>query len=72
MKRTTTRSDAFNLTAVAATFTFVILVAAGAFYARQQALSSHDGAKPAHHMASLAQIQAVMKKAQDAQDDGNR
>jgi hypothetical protein len=63
MKRTR-HPDGFDLKAVAATVAFAAVIAGAAFLGHQQAVAPSDGVKPAHHMASLAEIQAVLKKAQ--------
>ncbi len=67
------RSDGFDLTpsnlaAAAATVVFVAVIGWVAFAGHQQASAARETSKPSHHMASLSQIQAFMKKAQDAQD----
>jgi hypothetical protein len=63
MKRTR-RSDGFDLIATAATLAFTVAIAIAAYTGHQQANAPHDSAKSAHHMASLAEIQTVLKKAQ--------
>jgi hypothetical protein len=69
MKRTR-HSDGTDVKAVLATVVFAAAIAAVAFLGHQQADAPHAGATQAHHMASLAEIQAVMKKVQT--EDSNQ
>ncbi|HEY1721692.1 MAG TPA: hypothetical protein VGG27_10635 [Magnetospirillaceae bacterium] len=57
--------DGFDLKAVVAAVVFTLTIVAVALHGHRQATAAHDS-QSAHHMASLAQIQAVMKQAKDA------
>ncbi len=59
----TRHPDGFDAKAVVATVLFTATIAAAAFFGHQQA-GERSAAAPAHHMASLAEIQAALKKAQ--------
>lgn len=52
----------------AATLLLVGLVAAAAMIGREQAAGSRDEAKPAHHMASLGEINSFLHKTQGEQE----
>jgi hypothetical protein len=54
----------FNLAAAAATFVLVAAISAAAFIGHEQAVQSREAARSTpHRMASLAQIQAVLRRA---------
>ena len=53
-----------DLMASAMAFVFVALVAAAAVVGHGRVADERDGAGPARHMASLSEIQAVVRKAQ--------
>lgn len=53
-----------SLIASVATLVLVVLVVVAAAIGRQQASASRDEAKPAHHMASLGEVSALLKRSQ--------
>ena len=59
-----TRHDGFDLLATLATVLFVLTITAAAFVGHRGAGATHGGTKPTHHMASLADIESVLKKTQ--------
>lgn len=57
-----------SLIASVATLVLVVLVVVAAAIGRQQASASRDEAKPAHHMASLGEVNSFLHKAQGEQE----
>ena len=61
------KSVPFSVTATFATVALVAAIGYAALVGHDHAAQGHDESKPGHHMASLSEIQAFMKKAQDAE-----
>lgn len=60
-------SDHVPLITSVATIALVVVIAIAAVLGRQQASEGRDEARPAHHMASLGEINALLHKAQGEQ-----
>jgi len=61
------RAVSFSVTATIATAALVGFVGVAAWVGHNQANGAREEAKSGHHMASLAEIQAIMKKAQESE-----
>ena len=49
---------------------FVAVVVAAAYVGREHSPTAQNQAAPAHHIASLAEVQEVLKKAQSQEQNG--